>query len=451
MFRSTALRFFNNMALFHVVSRKSVSEPVVCIRISYVYGGEGGYFHMFRSTALRFFNNMAVAITTRDEMIESLHSICESIMVARDVAKLPPIPFHDGVKLERRKSKVHPIQGQTSSGRSSLYLDLSRLPTLPKNVSETQLVADIRSVGSKALTNMTEQFSKLNKLSHSLNARARPALQLRFDQGTSRTKKMFTLGQPKSDKKKGSLSDGLSSDYSSDDENRTNIFEPTLDNFENTQHYIGKTQKTDTENDCELIENPLYTSQIQPTEQEKDKTEFVTTEFSASEKQTLRTPSNIKKTNPFNAESVTPEIQVETCATKIQPNSLVLSQKLSHSSSDINYEENPQECFPRSNSQHDLGLNIAQSHSESALRQLRNMASPVSSATRDMVLSPFSKLAKGVQTLANLHPRKKGAAGVDGDVGAATMAVKHVTEQQIEEQRQLVDKWRDCNTRLLAL
>lgn len=35
------------------------------------------------------------------------------------------------------------------------------------------------------------------------------------------------------------------------------------------------------------------------------------------------------------------------------------------------------------------------------------MASPVSSATKDMVLSPLSKLAKGVQSLgANLDPRK---------------------------------------------
>lgn len=44
--------------------------------------------------------------------------------------------------------QVHPVQGQSSAGRSSLYLDLSRLPTLTKNVSETQLVADIRSVGT---------------------------------------------------------------------------------------------------------------------------------------------------------------------------------------------------------------------------------------------------------------------------------------------------------------
>ncbi|KPJ20724.1 hypothetical protein RR46_00067 [Papilio xuthus] len=65
-------------------------------------------------------------------------------MVARDVAKLPPVPFHDGVKLEKRKSKIH---GASSGGaRSALYLDVSRLPSLTRNVSETQLVADIRSV-----------------------------------------------------------------------------------------------------------------------------------------------------------------------------------------------------------------------------------------------------------------------------------------------------------------
>ncbi|XP_063834532.1 phosphatidylinositide phosphatase SAC2 isoform X2 [Ostrinia nubilalis] len=433
------------------VGRKSSGEPVVCIRFHYSHNNEAGYFHMFRSTSLRFFNNMAVVINTKDEMVESLHSICESLLVARDVAKLPSIPFNDGVKLERKKSKVHPTQGQSGGGRASLYLDLSRLPTLTRNVSETQLVADIRSVGSKAFNNMTEQFSKLNKLSHSLNALARPSLQLKFDQGASRTKKIFTLGQNKADKKKGSLSDGMSSDYSSDDENRTNIFEPTLDNFENSQHYIGKVtstsqpQATEPENDCELIENPLYSSKIEPQEKEAvfDPTQLVPTTI---EKQNIKTPSNVNKFNPFDTEmGTTPEIQVESESYKpAPPNTLLLSQKLSHSSNDINYEDLPEgvNFHVRSNSQHEITLNIAQSHSESAIRQLKNIASPVSSATREMVLSPLSKLAKGVQTLgANLDPRKiKGSA-----------AVKHISEQQYEEHRQLQEKWRDCNTRLVAL
>lgn len=51
------------------VGRKSSVEPVVCIRLNYLYKNESGYFHMFRSTSLRFFNNMAVVIKTKDEMI----------------------------------------------------------------------------------------------------------------------------------------------------------------------------------------------------------------------------------------------------------------------------------------------------------------------------------------------------------------------------------------------
>lgn len=40
-----------------------------CIRINYKIGSDYGYFHMFRSTNLRFFNNMAVAIKTEEETI----------------------------------------------------------------------------------------------------------------------------------------------------------------------------------------------------------------------------------------------------------------------------------------------------------------------------------------------------------------------------------------------
>ncbi|CAH2096909.1 unnamed protein product [Euphydryas editha] len=438
---SVELGTLDSSATIFSVGRKSNTEPVHCIRINYTYNNEPGYFHMFRSTSLRFFNNMAVVINTKDEMIESLHSICESLMVARDIAKLPPVPFHDDIKLERKKSKLHPAHGPAGA-RSSLYVGLSRLPALTRNVSETQLVADIRSAGSKALNNMTEQFSKLNKLSHSLNARAKPSLQLKLDQSASRTKKIFTLGPNKTDnKKKGSLSDGMSSDYSSDDENRTNIFEPTLDNFENMQHYIGDQQRKD-DNDCDLVENPLYSSKIEPHEEVVEaKTSVV------KQEQTLKTPNNPAKKNPFDTESITPEIQIESEAAKpVPPNSLMISQKLSQSSGFINFEDNQNisgvNYYVRSNSQHDITLNIAQSHSESALRQLKNIASPVSSATKEMVLSPFSKLAKGVQSLgANLDPRKiKGSA-----------TVKHITEQQYEEHKKLQEKWQGCNTRLVAL
>lgn len=281
---------------------------------------------------------------------------------------------------------------------------------------------------------MSEQFSKLNKL----GARARPSLQLKFDQSASRTKKMFTIGNNKSDKKKGSLSDGMSSDYSSDDENRTNIFEPSLDNFEMTQHYIGKTQKNDSgDNDCDLIQNPLYQSKIEPREETMEEVAINPAPL------TLKTPLNTNKVNPFNdrgtrtindigtskndiglydlgssknditgsndiGTSKTPVIQVESDTYKANPpSSLLLSQKLSHSSNDINYEDSTESHHARSSSQHDITLNIQQSHSESALKQFKTLASPMSSSTKDMVLSPLTKLAKGVQTLgANLDPRK---------------------------------------------
>jgi phosphatidylinositol 4-phosphatase len=170
---------------------------------------------------------------------------------------------------------------------------------------------------------------------------------------------------------------------------------------------VGQQQKSETENDCDLIENPLYTSKIEPQEKEQlFQPSTIVTDH--TEKQSLKTPSNINKFNPFNADSKTPEIQVESEGAKAAPPStLVLSQKLSHSSSDITYDEPEGVNYHRSNSQHEIALNIAQSHSESALKQLKNIASPVSSATREMVLSPLSKLAKGVQTLgANLDPRK---------------------------------------------
>lgn len=40
-----------------------------CVRINYKVGDVYGYYHMFRSTQLRFFNNMAVAIKNEEEGI----------------------------------------------------------------------------------------------------------------------------------------------------------------------------------------------------------------------------------------------------------------------------------------------------------------------------------------------------------------------------------------------
>lgn len=45
------------------------SKHRYCIRINYKVNGINGYYHMFRSTHLRFFNNMAVVIKNMDEEV----------------------------------------------------------------------------------------------------------------------------------------------------------------------------------------------------------------------------------------------------------------------------------------------------------------------------------------------------------------------------------------------
>jgi hypothetical protein len=99
---------------------------------------------------------------------ESLKAICEAFVVAVEIAHLPAIPFRQN-RLDKRKSKV------VSSNSSSLlrpgsYLDISALPQMTRNVSETQLL-NLRTVGTKALNNVTQQFNKLNKLGQSFNSR----------------------------------------------------------------------------------------------------------------------------------------------------------------------------------------------------------------------------------------------------------------------------------------
>lgn len=97
--------------------------------------------------------------TPRNFCLESLRTICEAFIVAIGLAGLPQIPYTQGSKLERRKSKL--VSSDHPS--SNVYLDIVGLPHLTRNVSEGQLLA-LKSAGTKALSNVTQQFSKLNKL-----------------------------------------------------------------------------------------------------------------------------------------------------------------------------------------------------------------------------------------------------------------------------------------------
>ena len=60
--------------------------------------------------------------------------------MAMEIARLPKIPIAMNVTLDRRKSKIVNSKGTTG------LLDISSLPELTRNVSETQLLA-LKSAG----------------------------------------------------------------------------------------------------------------------------------------------------------------------------------------------------------------------------------------------------------------------------------------------------------------
>ena len=110
-----------------------------------------GYFHALRACNLRFFNSMAVVVTTNEERLECLKSVADSLIVAMELAQLPPAPMLQGGKLERRKSKLpemaHSNFGeQTSSAASSAS-------------------SKVVSGSLKALSSVTSHFSRLNPIS----------------------------------------------------------------------------------------------------------------------------------------------------------------------------------------------------------------------------------------------------------------------------------------------
>lgn len=156
--------------------------------------------------------------------------------------------------------------------------------------------------------------------------------------------------------------------------------------------------------------------------------------------------SSIMQNVTFSTETLTPEIRINSSSTadssttkKTPPNTLKLEKKnFSRSSGDVDDTKEPNGIAKDAqNANRDVHASISQSQSESALKSI---VSPIGSATKEMVLSPFSKLAKGVQNIgANLDPRK-----LSGQV-------KYVSERDMEEHRRLQENWQNSKTRLIAL
>lgn len=170
--------------------------------------------------------------------------------------------------------------------------------------------------------------------------------------------------------------------------------------------------------------------------------------------------NSIMSASPQKTTATTPEITVYDVGDseereRMIPSTLTLSKNISHSTGDVDNKaigpnnitiqmDSRMDEKKRSASEQDLILNITSSQSESALKSIKgniaNVTSPVTSTAKDILL-PFSKFAKGVQTLgANLDPRK-----------LKTGNVMRLSEHQMEERQKLQERWISCQSRLIAL
>ncbi|XP_043248016.1 phosphatidylinositide phosphatase SAC2 [Colletes gigas] len=438
-----------------------------CIRINYKVAQEYGYFHVFRSTNLRFFNNMAVVIKTEEESIESLRAVCEAISIAMEISGLPKIPIAMNVTLDRRKSKLVNVKGSTG------LLDISSLPELTRNVSETQLLA-LKSAGTKALNNMSEQFSKLNKLSHSFSARKPIDIAKSIGRKSEATPKpTFTVGgRDILGNVQGKHHSGSNS--SSDDENIVEGPSVPLgkpDNFSHDKNLMEAytpsigiimgvknpdVMENDDNNETKILSirpNNLPDQNLNAESLIVPETGSGTSTLSASPQRTTATTPEIT------IQSAT-EALMEDKERMVPPSTLNLTKNISHSTGEVDSKlilsnmnannlqtENRLQEKKRSTSEQDLTLNITSSQSESALKSIKtnitNVASPVASTAKD-ILSPFSKFAKGVQTLgANLDPRKlkTAQAGLH----------RNLSDHHVEQRQKLQERWGSCQSKLIAL
>ncbi|XP_043462644.1 phosphatidylinositide phosphatase SAC2 [Leptopilina heterotoma] len=432
-----------------------------CIRIHYKLNNDYGYYHMFRSSNLRFFNNMAIVIKSEEETIESLKAIGEAITVAMEISALPKVPIAMNVALDKRKSKLVNSKGHTG------LLDISTFPDLTRNVSETQLLA-LKNAGTKALSNVSEQFSKLNKFGHSITSKNPMNL-------------AKNLSNKKSDSNKPTFTVG-SRDIAGNSTRKSNNSSSSNSSNENIELVPVRFEKPDNfEHDKKLMEG--YTpvigiimgvkndALVENGQQNQLKMDNSNNDSNLAEKTNQhpiglsliphsQSGSHILDRCDAGILATTPEITiqgVDTATYENTPSSLNLPKNISHSSGEVDGQVVSSTTLKgaslqaeakldkkRSTSEQDLILSISSSQSESALKTMKSdITSPATAAAKDL-FSPFTKLAKGVQNLgANLDPRKLKS----GQLGMT----RNLSDHHLEQRQKLQERWVKCKSKLIAL
>lgn len=323
--------------------------------------------------------------------------------------------------------------------------------------------------GTKALNNMSEQFSKLNKLSHSFSTRKPIDIARSIGKKSeSSPKPTFTVGGRDISGKVQGKHDN-SSGSSSDDEN-IEIPSGPLEKPENFSH--DKNLMEAYTPSIGIIMGVKNADVVEPNVN-KENHNLVTRPNNLHDQklsaENLLAPETISRTSTLSASpQKTPEITIQNATEyliedkerMIPPSTLNLTKNISHSSEEVDSRlilnktntnnlqtENRLQDKKRSTSEQDLTLNITSSQSESALKSIKtnitSVTSPVATTAKD-ILSPFSKFAKGVQTLgANLDPRKLKA-------GQGAL-LRNLSDHHVEQRQKLEDRWGSCQSKLIAL
>ncbi|CRL06388.1 CLUMA_CG019050, isoform A [Clunio marinus] len=346
---------------------KGPAPAHLCIRLNYMMEGVDGYFHMFRSPNIRFFNTSSVIIKKNEELVESMTAIVEFFRIALESIGRSDIPFICGGTLQRRKSR-----------------NLLQPPGIPRNLSESQLV----QIGSKALSNVAGQFSKLGQSlnpSKSKNNKqnANPPVVYNSTNESSKASSFYVGREAKEE-----------TDEDSDD-NECSIYEPDLmDTVEQNPIYnenaflpsvgiVMSNNAQDNESSPEMMENK-DTMGKNPSD--------ITTVSISSVTDNIRVPSGMISPMTSPMKSMPPQIKVESS----------------------------------SGTRSEMTLNLSGSQSENALKQLKTLT------------SPLTMLAKGVQSL-GLTPKTANApTSNDSPISDAQNLEDKWTEHQ-------------CKSKLIAL
>lgn len=301
---------------------KGPAPAHLCIRLNYSMDGVDGYFHMFRSPNIRFFNTTAVPLKKNEELVESMTAIVEFFRIALESSGRTDVPFACGGTLQRRKSR-----------------NMLAPPGIPRNLSESQLV----QIGSKALSNVAGQFSKLGQSLNPVKGKnkqnANPPVVYNATNESSKASKFYVGREAKEE-----------TDDDSDD-NECSIYEPDLDNVEQNPIYnenaflpsvgiVMSNNAPDDESSPEMLQNKDTMA--------KNTSDIATVSIN-SVTDNIRVPSGM--ISPM--KSLPPQIKVESSG------------------------------GPRS----EMTLNLSGSQSENTLKQLKTLT------------SPLSMFAKGVQSL----------------------------------------------------